>query len=128
MPDGWARTGDLVIRDDEGRYRLVGRLKDMIRRASENISAAEVEAVLSLHPAVRTAACIPVPDPMRGEEVKAYVELKPDGPATDEAAVHRFVNECLARFKVPRYIEFVAASMLPSGESFLSNSPMWRKA
>lgn len=108
MPDGWARTGDLVAEDRHG-YRLVGRKKDMIRRAGENVSAAEVEAVLLEHPRVRAAACVPVPDELRGEEVKAYLQLVEgggEGPV-EPASIRAFVEERLAPFKAPRYIEFV---------------------
>ncbi|RBQ19404.1 AMP-dependent synthetase [Spongiactinospora rosea] len=102
--DGWLHTGDLAARDDRGFYRLVGRRKDMIRRSGENIAAAEVEAVLVRHPAVRAAAVVAVPDAVRGEEVKAFVQAGQD---TDPAELAGFVRERLAAFKVPRYVEFV---------------------
>ena len=107
--DGWARTGDLVFRDDGGYYHMVGRLKEMIRRGGENISAAEVEAVLCQHPAVRMAACVPVPDEIRGEEVKAFLQLQP-GETRDSAppdAVLAFCRAKLAAFKVPRFISYL---------------------
>jgi crotonobetaine/carnitine-CoA ligase len=105
-PDGWAHTGDLMYRDSEGYYYLVGRTKDMIRRGGENIAAAEVEAILSEHPSVRNVACISVPDPIRGEEVKAVIE--PIGEPPDPAAIVAHCRQRLAAFKVPRYVEFVA--------------------
>lgn len=104
--DGWLHTGDLAWRDEKGYYHLVGRLKDMIRRSGENISAVEVESVLAEHPAVRAAAVVPVPDELRGEEVKAYV-LKERAETLDPSALHAFMRERLAAFKVPRFIEFV---------------------
>ncbi|MFN8575081.1 MAG: AMP-binding protein [Gemmatimonadaceae bacterium] len=107
MRDGWLHTGDLAFRDDRGYYHLVGRLKDMIRRGGENISAAEVEGVLAQHPAVRGAAVVPVPDELRGEEVKAYVQLQPDHPAVEPLAIVEFVRQHLAAFKAPRFVEFV---------------------
>jgi crotonobetaine/carnitine-CoA ligase len=113
-PDGWARTGDVVVATPSG-LTLVGRKKDMIRRAGENISAAEVEAVLVEHPAVRAAACIAVPDALRGEEVKAYVQRTSHVQVTPEA-IHAFVAERLARFKIPRYIEFVDAFPLTQSD------------
>jgi len=115
--DGWCRTGDLVEPIGDG-YRHVGRKKDMIRRAGENIAAAEVEAVLAEHPAVRAAACIPVPDPLRGQEVKAYVQLAEGAVAAgpDAAALRAFVLERLARFKAPRYVEFVDAFPLTASQ------------
>ncbi len=106
---GWARTGDLVVEDDRGYYRIVGRLKDMIRRGGENIAAAEVEAALSDHPAVRAAACVPVPDEERGEEVKAYVQLRPaySPSAVSPEELLAFARRKLAAYKIPRYIQFV---------------------
>ena len=115
--DGWARTGDLVVEEENGYYRIVGRIKDMIRRAGENIAAAEVEAVLCDHPAVRAAACVPVPDEDRGEEVKAYVQLRPDPSSRDVSPdeLTEFARGRLAAFKVPRYIQFVESfPMTPS--------------
>ncbi len=112
--DGWAHTGD-VVRVTERGFSLVGRTKDMIRRGGENISAAEVEAVLVEHPAVRAVACIPVDDDLLGEEVKAYVQPCV-GASTSEADLHAFVAERLAPFKVPRYIELVDALPLTQSE------------
>jgi carnitine-CoA ligase len=102
---GWFHTGDLVRQDDTGRVYYVGRTKDMIRRSGENISATEVEAVLCEHPSVLEAACIAVPDELRGEEVKAYVVLRQPTAAPEE--LHAWVSERLAYFKVPRYWEYV---------------------
>lgn len=107
--DGWLHTGDLVYRDIKGYYHLVGRLKDMIRRSGENISAIEVEATLCEHPGVLAAAVVPEPDELRGEEVKAFIQLQPgETPETvpPEALVD-FVRSKLAAFKVPRYITFI---------------------
>lgn len=105
--DGWLHTGDLAYRDTRGYYHLVGRLKDMIRRGGENISAAEVEGVLAQHPAVRAAAVVPVPDELRGEEVKAYIQLQPDHEHVEPMLIIDFTRRHLAAFKVPRYVEFV---------------------
>ena len=73
--DGWLHSGDLVFRDTKGYFHIVGRLKDMIRRSGENIAASEVEAVLCEHPQVRAAAAVPEQDELRGEEVKALIQL-----------------------------------------------------
>jgi len=105
MRDGWAHTGDLMRQDDQGYYYLVGRIKDMIRRGGENIAAGEVEAVLCEHPAVRNAACVAVPDAIRGEEVLAFIQ-----PTADPPEPERLLDHCrqrLAAFKVPRYFSFV---------------------
>jgi carnitine-CoA ligase len=99
---GWFHTGDLGRMDEQGRVYYTGRLKDMIRRSGENISAAEVEEVLLRHPAVRAAALVPVPDELRGEEAKAYVAT--DG-TVSAAALAEFCAERLAYFKVPRFWE-----------------------
>ncbi|WP_326566476.1 ATP-dependent acyl-CoA ligase [Amycolatopsis rhabdoformis] len=100
---GWFHTGDLASMDAEGRVFFVGRTKDMIRRSGENISADEVERALLLHPAVRLAAVLAVPDELRGEEVKAYVVC--DGSPTPEELA-QFCAEKLAYFKVPRFWAF----------------------
>jgi acyl-CoA synthetase (AMP-forming)/AMP-acid ligase II len=104
----WFRTGDIFRKDARGFYYIVGRKKDMIRRAGENISAREVEAVLKALPGVADAAAVPVPDPTRGQEVKIYVVLAP--PVTkDQISPERIIAHCeanLARFKVPRYIAY----------------------
>lgn len=109
MKDGWAHTGDLMYRDPHGYYHIVGRLKDMIRRGGENIAAAEVEAALAEHPAVRSAACVAVPDEIRGEEVRAFVLLNPNSsPETVSPTI--LLDHCRARlagFKVPRFISYV---------------------
>ncbi|QRP46839.1 ATP-dependent acyl-CoA ligase [Amycolatopsis sp. FDAARGOS 1241] len=101
---GWFHTGDLASMDADGRVFFVGRTKDMIRRSGENVSADEVERVLVLHPAVRLAAVLAVPDELRGEEVKAYVVCDGDRPKPEELA--QFCAEKLAYFKVPRFWAF----------------------
>ncbi|MGO4833289.1 class I adenylate-forming enzyme family protein, partial [Rhizobiaceae sp. 2RAB30] len=105
----WFRTGDLFIRDEDGYLSIVGRIKDMVRRSSENISAREVEAVLHELPDVEEAAVVPVPDPLRKEEVKAYLKLKA-GVARDSFSLDALFEHCrrnLAAFKVPRYVAFI---------------------
>ena len=110
LKHGWLYTGDLGYLDDDGYLYFVDRLKDMVRRGDENISSEEVERVLNSHPQVAESAVIAVPDQIRGEEVKAYVVLKP--PATAESVPPEAIwNLCrlhLATFKVPRYIEYRA--------------------
>ena len=106
---GWLHTGDVAVHG-AGGYRLVGRIKDMVRRGGENIASAEVERVLERDDAVVATAVVGVPDELFGEEVKAFVQLTPGAPegrATAERIVDAARNQ-LARFKVPRYIEFVA--------------------
>lgn len=105
----WFRTGDVFRRDEDGYYYIVGRIKDMIKRSGENIAAQEVEAVLRLLPEVEEAAVVPVPDPMRSEEVKAYLLLKA-GTDRDACPPETVIEHCkahLAAFKIPRFIAYV---------------------
>jgi crotonobetaine/carnitine-CoA ligase len=104
----WFRTGDLFRVDMEGYHYIVGRIKDMVRRSGENIASREVEAVLRTMPEVKEAAVVPVPDPVRGEEVKAYIQLQ-DGVSRSDVPPERILAHCeagLARFKIPRYIAY----------------------
>lgn len=108
--NGWFRTGDLGRRGTDGYFHIVGRLKDMVRRGAENIAAREVESVLRMMPEVLEAAVVPVPDSVTGEEVKAYIQLRP-GMSSDTATPERILDHCarhLAPFKVPRYLAYVA--------------------
>ena len=115
----WFRTGDLFRQDERGYYYIVGRLKDMIRRAGENIAAREVETVMTALPEVMEAACVAVKDETRGEEVKAYVVLQP-GLTQHSVPPQRIIEHCtsrLARFKVPRYIAYrTELPKTPSGK------------
>ncbi|MGV9864580.1 class I adenylate-forming enzyme family protein [Rhodococcus koreensis] len=109
LRDGWLHTGDVAVRE-AGSYRLVGRIKDMVRRGGENIASAEVERVLERDDTVVAAAVVGVPDELFGEEVKAFVQLA-TGADESRGAAERIVDGArtqLARFKVPRYVEFVA--------------------
>jgi crotonobetaine/carnitine-CoA ligase len=104
----WFRTGDLFRQDENGYFTIVGRVKEMIRRSGENIAAREVEEVILGLPQVAEAACIPVPDPDRGEEVKACIVLQP-GVTADDLPPAQIIDWCraaLAPFKVPRYISY----------------------
>jgi crotonobetaine/carnitine-CoA ligase len=105
---GWVHTGDLGQRDERGFLYFVGRKKDMIRRGGENLSAWEVEEVLRLHPKIVDAAVLPVPDELRGEEVKAYILLT-DGESAESLPPEEVIEFCarkLAAYKVPRYLEY----------------------
>lgn len=115
---GWFHTGDLVRRDAEGVMHFVDRRKNLIRRSGENISAAEVEAVLAQHPAVRTVAVSAVPDELRGDEVFACIV--PQAPVRDPQHLARelagFCRERLAYYKAPGYVSFCAALPLTRTE------------
>ena len=105
----WFRTGDLFIRNRRGYYQIVGRIKDMIRRSSENISALEVEQALTMVEGVQQVAVVPVPDDYRGEEVKAYLLLE-QGQTPESVPPEKVLagaKERLADYKVPRFIEYV---------------------
>ena len=106
--NGWMHTGDIARMDEDGLIYYVGRLKDMIRRSGENIAAAEVEEVVTQHQAVRLAACVPVPDDVRGEEVKAYIVLQPghSPESISPQVLSEFCSDRIAYFKVPRYWAF----------------------
>ena len=102
--DGWFRTGDIGSIDD-GYLRLEGRLKEMILRGGENISPAEIEAVLRRHPAVADAVCFGVADEKYGERVSAAVTLEGDA---DEAALIAHCRNHLAAYKVPETVHVLA--------------------
>jgi crotonobetaine/carnitine-CoA ligase len=112
--DGWFHTGDRVVRETNGYFRFVDRLKDAIRRRGENISSFEVEQVLLSHDAVANAAAFPVRSPLAEDEVMAAVILHP-GRVLTPAELIAFCTPRLPYFAVPRYLEFV--SELPATES-----------
>jgi acyl-CoA synthetase (AMP-forming)/AMP-acid ligase II len=104
--DGWFRTGDIGVIDNDGYLALTGRIKDLINRGGEKISPEEVEAVLLDHPAVAEAVVFGVPDPKYGEEVWAAVVLK--GVASSQE-LEAYCGNRLADFKVPKSIRIVSA-------------------
>ena len=107
-PGPWIATGDLGLLDDAGRLFFRGRLKNMIKRSGENVAAEEVELFLLEHPLVRDATVVAVPDRIREEEIKALVVLE-HGAELSPEDLHRYCAEHMARFKVPRYLQFVDA-------------------
>ena len=104
--DGWLHTGDLACRDENGNYRITGRLKDMIIRGGENIYPKEIEEFIYTCPKVSDVQVIGVPDEKYGEEIMACVILK-DGESMTEEEMKAFVAASMARHKVPRYVDFV---------------------
>jgi long-chain acyl-CoA synthetase len=106
-PDGWMHTGDIATRDDEGRYFIVDRRKDLIITGGYNVYPAEIERVVAGHPAVAMVAVGSVPDETRGELARAYVVLRP-GAAATEAAIIDYCRPLLAAYKLPRSVRFVA--------------------
>jgi fatty-acyl-CoA synthase len=102
----WMHTGDLAVMDSEGYVNIVGRIKDMIIRGGENIYPREIEEFLYTHPAVADVQVIGVPDERYGEEVCAWIVLRPDA-ELDEDELREFCVGKIARFKIPRYVRFV---------------------
>ncbi len=109
LREGRFYTGDLAYKDKKGYFHWVQRIKDTVRKSGENISTTEVESVLIEHELIENACIVPVPDELKGQEVKAYIVLK-EG-VTKEAVppeeIINFAKTKLASFKVPRYIEYV---------------------
>jgi crotonobetaine/carnitine-CoA ligase len=103
----WFHTGDLGSLDNEGYLTFVGRQAHWLRRRSENISAYEVESVIAAHPGVKEVVVVGVPSELGEDEVKAFVRSTADAPPTPEALIN-WCERRLARFKVPRFIEFVS--------------------
>jgi crotonobetaine/carnitine-CoA ligase len=110
----WFHTGDRVIREADGYFKFVDRLKDAIRRRGENISSFEVEQVLLSHAEIATAAVYPVRSELAEDEVMAAIVRQP-GSALDEVAVIRFCETRMPYFAVPRFLEFV--DVLPATEN-----------
>ena len=104
--NGWFHTGDAFIRDADGDYRFVDRLKDAIRRRGENISSYEIEVELLSHPAVREAAAIPVPSEFSEDEVLVVLAAA-GGASIDPEDIIRHLLPRMARHMVPRYIRIV---------------------
>jgi long-chain acyl-CoA synthetase len=104
--DGYFRTGDVAIMDEEGWFYLVDRKKDMIIASGFKVWPREVEDTLYRHPAVREVAVVGVPDSYRGENVKAFVALK-DGMHTAPQELIAFCRDRIAAYKVPREVEFL---------------------
>ncbi|MBL8675232.1 MAG: AMP-binding protein, partial [Rhodospirillales bacterium] len=103
---GWMHTGDLAVMDDAGYVNIVGRLKDMVIRGGENVYPREIEEFLYRHPKVQDVQVVGVPDPRYGEEICAWIKLRP-GESADEEEVRAFCKGQIAHYKIPRYIRFV---------------------
>ena len=110
--NGWFHSGDLGYRDEDGYLFVVDRKKDLVIRGGYNVYPREVEEVLYEHPAVAEAAVIGRPDPKMGEEVLAFVALKP-GASADPEELKAFAKERLAAYKYPREVRVV--DELPKG-------------
>jgi long-chain acyl-CoA synthetase len=110
--DGWFKSGDMARVDEQGRYFIVDRKKELIIRGGYNVYPRELEEVLYEHPAVREAAVIGIPHPELGEEIAAAIALKPGAEATPEQ-LRAFVKGQVAAYKYPRLVWMV--DELPKG-------------
>ena len=104
--EGWLHSGDIAMRDENGCYRITGRLKDMIIRGGENLYPKEIEEFIYTHPDVRDVQVVGVPDEKYGEEAAACIILK-EGTQVSEKQMREYIQKRLANHKVPRYIMFV---------------------
>jgi fatty-acyl-CoA synthase len=103
---GWMHTGDLATMDEGDHVNIVGRIKDMIIRGGENIYPREIEEFMHGHPAVSEVQVVGVPSVKYGEEVMAWVKLRPGMEVTEEALIAHCTGR-IATFKIPRYWKFV---------------------
>jgi len=106
-PEGWLHTGDQAVMNAQGYVNIVGRIKDMIIRGGENVYPAEIEQFLMRHPKVSEAQVVGVPDAYMGEEMVAFLNLKPDEKLT-EAEVQQYCRANISRHKIPKYVQFVS--------------------
>ncbi|GAB6145829.1 AMP-binding protein [Desulfocicer niacini] len=104
--DGWLHTGDLATMDENGYCKITGRIKDMIIRGGENIYPREIEEFLYRFPKVKDVQVVGVPDTKYGEEVAAFIQLKPGETSTDEE-VKAFCKDQISFHKIPRFVFFV---------------------
>jgi len=104
----WMHTGDLATMDEQGYVRIVGRIKDMVIRGGENVYPREIEEYLYTHPDIDDVQVIGVPDERYGEELMAWVILRPGASMTEQEAKD-FCKGQIAHFKIPRYVKFVDA-------------------
>jgi fatty-acyl-CoA synthase len=100
----WMHTGDLAVMDDDGYLSITGRIKDMVIRGGENIYPREVEEFLYTHPDVLDAQVIGVPDAKYGEELMAWIRLRPGATAITAQSLREFCTGKLAHYKIPRYV------------------------
>jgi long-chain acyl-CoA synthetase len=107
--DGWFHSGDIGYRDRDGYFFIVDRVKDMINVAGFKVFPREVEEVLFRHPAVKEAAVVGMPDPVRGEAVKAFVVLHEGTAGVSAETLQALCRSALASIKVPARVEFIAA-------------------
>jgi fatty-acyl-CoA synthase len=103
----WMHTGDLAVMDDEGYVDITGRIKDMVIRGGENVYPREIEEFLYSHPDILDASVVGVPDARYGEELMAWIRLRPGAEPLTAESLHEFCEGRLARYKIPRYVHLV---------------------
>jgi fatty-acyl-CoA synthase len=103
----WMHTGDLAVMREDGYVNIVGRIKDMVIRGGENVYPREIEEFLYTHPSIADVQVVGVPDARYGEELCAWIKLKPGADPVDAAAIKEFATGKLAHFKIPRYVLLV---------------------
>jgi fatty-acyl-CoA synthase len=114
MTNGWLHTGDMAVWDEETYVHIVDRKKDIIISGGENISSLEVERAIAAHEAVLECAVVSAPDPQWGEVPAAFVVLKP-GASLTHTALCDFLQQRIAKFKIPRHVEFFDAPLPKTG-------------
>ena len=116
-PSGWLRTGDEGKMDEDGFLYYVGRQKEFIIRGGVNIYPIEIENTIIEHPSVAEAQVFSIPDERYGEEVCAWIKLKPNAPQCKAEDIIEFLKDKLAFFKIPKHIRFVNQYiMTPTGK------------
>ena len=104
---GWMRTGDLAVMDGDGYLAITGRIKDMVIRGGENVYPREIEEFLYTHPDILDAQVIGVPDAVYGEELMAWVRLRPGVSGLSAEELREFCSGRLAHYKIPKYVHIV---------------------
>jgi fatty-acyl-CoA synthase len=104
--DGWLHTGDLATMDEKGYCKITGRIKDMIIRGGENIYPREIEEFLYTYPKVKDVQVVGVPSEKYGEEVAAYIQLKPGEECTEEE-IKEFCKDKISYHKIPKFVFFI---------------------
>lgn len=105
--DGWMHTGDLAVMQDDGYCAIVGRIKDVVIRGGENVYPREIEDFLHTHPDIDDVQVVGVPDAKYGEEICAWIKMRPGRPPLDAEALRAFCAGNLAHYKIPRYVHIV---------------------
>ncbi|MCA1780718.1 MAG: AMP-binding protein [Intrasporangiaceae bacterium] len=107
VEDGWMKTGDLAVMDEDGYVRITGRIKDMVIRGGENVYPREIEEFLYTHPDILDAQVVGVPDARYGEELCVWIRMREGADPLDAEAVGEFAAGRLAHYKIPRYVKIV---------------------